>query len=292
MKKIFVPTDFSTCAYYASDVAMALADKVLAEVHFYTRVDVHPLWDGMSPNARKDFPESFSKIQEVKSHFRDLRERYKDSKVRIVTTYSHGDMMGVINRYVDKEDVFMVVMGSSGSSGLKEVILGSNAQKVVKNASCPVMVIKHPPLNMDFKNIVFASDFRPEAKESFKQLIEFAAPFGAHIHLLYIEAPSSFNDAEADQRGNMDEFERMCWKLPCTKHTFGDLNIEMGITHFATDTQADLIAVCNYGRPALQKIFTGSITEALVNHLELPVLTMNTRATNSWVQLTEEDLQA
>ena len=287
MKKILVPTDFSDCATYAADVAVELAETLMAEVHFYTRVEVHPLWDQLSEKAKMDFPESFNRIYEVKLKFQELRNRYQDRKVRLVTSYSHGDLVGVVSRYIDKEDIYLIVMGSSGADGVKEFFFGSNAQKIVKHAHAPVMVIKHPPQTLAFKQIVFASDFREGAKRSFQQLLDFAQAFDPHIHLLRIEAPVPFGRSDLKEKGNMDAFVDMCWRFPCTKHEFGDVSIELGITHFAEDTQADLIAVSHYGKPKTQRMLTGSITEALVNHLELPILTMNTRELNAWYKVHE-----
>ncbi|GAB4408927.1 MAG: universal stress protein [Bacteroidia bacterium] len=289
MKKILVPTDFSDCATYASDLAVRLAEKLMGEVHFYTRLDIHPLWDQLSEKARMDFPESFNRIYEAKLKFQELRKRYEGSNVRIVSSYSHGDLVGVVSRYIDKEDIYMILMGSSGADGVKEFFFGSNAQKIVKHAHAPVMVVKHPAEG-EFKNIVFASDFREGAKKSFQQLLEFAQPFHAHIHLLHIEAPLPFGRSDLETEGDIEAFASMCWRLPYTKHDFRDVNIELGITHFANDTHADLVAVSHYGQPKLKRILTGSITEALVNHLEIPILTMNTRELNAWYKINELEI--
>lgn len=281
MKKILVPTDFSECAMNASDVAMQIARKTSAEVHFYTRVYVHPLWDQLSEKEKMDFPESFSRIQETRDQFRKLRERYRNSSIRIVTSYSHGDLIEVVSRYIEEEDIFLIVMGSQGADGMKEFLFGSNTQKIVRHAHRPVLVVKNTPVNTEFKSIIFASDFREEAKKPFQELIEFGRHFGSHIHLINITTNWTM-ETGVEVRKKMGEFEELCWALPCFIHEAGDLDIESGIERFSTKISADMVAVAHFGKKPIKRIFTGSVTEALVNHLDIPVLTLNHREAQEW----------
>lgn len=276
MKKILVPTDFSECAMNASDVAIQIARKTSAEVHFYTRVHVHPLWDQLSEKEKMDFPESFARIQETRDQFRSLRDRYRSFSIRIVTSYSHGDLIDVVSSYIEEEDIFLIVMGSQGADGMKEFLFGSNTQKIVRHAHRPVLVVKNEPVNTEFKSIIFASDFREEAKKPFQELIEFGRHFGSHIHLVNITTNWTMETGE-EVRNKMEEFEELCWALPCFVHESGDLDIESGIERFSTKINADIVAVAHFGKNPVKRIFTGSVTEALVNHLNIPVLTLNHR---------------
>lgn len=284
MNKILVPTDFSDCAGYAADVAIKLAPKMSAEVHLYTRVAVDPKWSDYDAEIQQKYPESATRIEEAKANLKALKEAYTEDWPSIVTTYSHGDIVEVISTYIDKENIDFIVMGSSGADGIKEAIFGSNAQKIVRHAHCPVMVIKHPVAdkNLNFKNIVFASDFRPEAKAAFHKLINFAQHFGSHIHLVSIASyPAIGVDDKVKFR--MEEFQQMGHEtVKVSLHEFVDFNVELGITHFANEINADLIALANYGKDPIKRIFTGSISETLVNHLEIPILALNTKDLKIW----------
>lgn len=266
---------------HAADVAMQVARRTSAEVHFYTRVHVHPLWDSLSEKEKMDFPESMARIQSTRDNFRKLRERYRGSTIRIVTSYSHGDLVEVVSRYIDQEDIFLIVMGSQGSDGMKEYLFGSNAQKIVRHAHRPVLVVKEAEVNTDFKSIIFASDFQESAKAPFKELIEFGRHFGSHIHLVNISTNWTMENGP-EIRERMEEFEEMCWALPCYIHESGDINIESGIERFAKNINADLVTVAHFGKKPIRRIFTGSITEALVNHLDIPVLTLNYPELEAW----------
>lgn len=289
MKKILVPTDFSACATYASDLAVQWAQKLQAEVHFFSRIHVHPLWDQLSEQGKVDFPESYARIAEVRQQFQALHTRYKDASVFISTSYGHGDLIEILSQYIDQEKIFMIMMGSRGADGMRAFLFGSNAQKVVKHAHCPVMVVKQPPTGAPLKRVVFASDFRPEAMDSFDRLLEIVAPFNAHVHLLHIETDRE--EGEPEGEADMEPFLTKCWRVPHSAHHFGDVNVKLGVVHFATDVQADLVALSHFGKPMMKRILTGSLTESLVNQLDIPIITLNTQGLQPWYTLKLTELE-
>ena len=83
-------------------------------------------------------------------------------------------------------------MGSHGASGFKEMFIGSNTEKVVRTAEVPVLVIKNEHDNFKIDNFVFASDFKNDNKETYRQATELAKAFGAKIHLLFVNTASNF----------------------------------------------------------------------------------------------------
>lgn len=287
MKKILVPTDFSHCAIAAGDLAVDLAVRLQAEVHFYTRIHVHPLWDQLPDRTATDFPESFARISETKKRFSQLRKRYRSRSPQLITSYSHGHLIRVLSRYIDQEHIDLIVMGSHGQHSVGDFLFGSNAQKIVKHAPCPVMVVKQPAEPTQWQHIVFASDFRPEAKQSFAQLLALIAPFDAHLHLVPLAAPASFNQTQEGEQDDeaIEEFTRMCWRHPWTIHELGAAGLATGIQALVQACQADLVAVAHYGQPSLKRIFTCGVTEALINQLEVPVMVLNPGESDSWHQM-------
>jgi len=277
MKYILVPTDFSDCASFASDLAVQIASKTSHGVHFFTRLYIHPLWHELTDEARKDYPESRERIKEAEESFKALKDQYRLSGVPIETSFHAGDIIQNVLRLLDEQDIDLIVMGSSGADGLKEILFGSNAQKLVKYVPRPVVVVKHPldDEQRELKNIIFASDYRESAKKPFEELIEFATAFGSHIHLLHVDMSAPYLDREDTFIERMQDFEKLAWKLPTTIHEVGDIGLEEGITHFAHEIRADMVAVARFGKSPLQRIMTGSVTEALVNHLDIPIMVIN-----------------
>ena len=113
-----------------------------------------------------------------------------------------------ILQHIMNHNIDMVVMRSQGASGLKEFLLGSKAQRVVRMSAAPVLVIKEN-LSEDFqvKKIVFVSDFREEVMDQFKAFVEIAWVLEAKLLLLFVNTPSNFTERRSSSKvGSTDGF--------------------------------------------------------------------------------------
>ncbi len=274
MKYLLVPTDFSDTSFLGADAAMAIAPQMGATVCFFSSIpgkreatffEAHPGEEGQLP-------------LQLQVHFETLRQRYTASGVPIRLVYTHDSLIHGMEAFAKQEDITMIIMGSSGAVGLKS-IFGSNAQRVVNRLTIPVLVVKQARQSYDFKEIVFASDFRREAQAPFKQLVTLAENFGSHIHLLAVSLSDATKVEDYLTEKKMKAFEAMCGSLPVTRHKEGDVDIKGGIKLFANVHNPSVVAMVSHGEPFFQRLFKGgSITEALVNELEQPILTLSTEA--------------
>lgn len=272
MTKLLVPMDFSDVAFFGADAAVHIAPRLGAEVHFFSSVvgpaEGHYYID--DPDNDDDTPAG------LHEQFVALRSRYADSGVSIVTAYSGEELKNGVPHYVKAENVGLVVMGSSGADGLKEFFFGSHAQQMASRLPCPVLVIKHPLSNYDFRTVVFASDFLKEARKPFQHLVELMKPFNAHIHLIHVITPEADKVEEFLANKKMHEFAAMAPGMQVTTHFSGDVDIEGGIIHYANEHRADLIGVVTHGETFWKKLFKGgSVSESILNHAEQPIITFN-----------------
>ena len=163
-------------------------------------------------------------------------------------------------------------MGSRGTSGLEEMLVGSNTEKVVRNSKIPVLVIKREVENFKIENIVFASNFEQKSKVAFQNILDFAALFNSRLHLLKINTIHNFETTTESSdaiRNFINEFDLGDYTL----NIFNDVSVEKGILNFANIIDADVILLNTSGRRGLAHLFTGSIGEDLANHAKLPVIT-------------------
>ena len=174
---------------------------------------------------------------------------------------------------VSKEcDCNLIVMGSKGASGFKEMFVGSNTEKVVRTSETPVLVIKNDHPDFRVRNFVFATDFDGEARKILPQVINFANFFEAKLHLVYINTANNFRSSEeADLQ--MDEFMRDCGFDNYTLNVFNDRTVESGIMNFAKKLDSNLVGIGTHGRSGIAHFFNGSVSEDLVNHANRPVIT-------------------
>src|SRR5690606_4497636 len=99
----------------------------------------------------------------------------------------------------------IIVMGSHGARGFKEMFIGSNAEKVVRTSNIRVLVIKNEHNDFKVNDFVFASDFKKDNKETYKQATDFAKAFGAKIHLLMVNTANNFTTT-AESKKRITEF--------------------------------------------------------------------------------------
>jgi K+-sensing histidine kinase KdpD len=165
-------------------------------------------------------------------------------------------------------------MGSHGASGLKELVMGSNAQKVVQEARTPVLIVKENLKELNIRNMVFASTFLEDVHQPFHLIIDFADLMEAYNNLLYVNVPEQFEESQ-ESESRMKSFLTRCPRGTCSINVFNAETPEKGILQFAEDRGMDVIAIVTHGRKGIKGLFASSLTEKIVNHSALPVLSVN-----------------
>ena len=173
----------------------------------------------------------------------------------------------------DKDSI--VIMGSHGSSGFSEIALGSNAQKVVRDIKNPVYVLKNEVSDFHPKKIVYASSFDEEKmNETLNSVRNICDSYGAELHLLYVNTPSNFRDTASIMRSIQDVAQT--YGVDKSRiHVYNHYMVEYGITDFVKNEKFDLIAVPTHGYQGVMRIINFGIVEALVNHVDVPLVSFN-----------------
>lgn len=271
MKKILVPTDFSECANNATDIAIDIAKHYGAELHFYHFVSVPIDWVHLDFAQNTIYPDVTQEVDRVQKEIKKL-VTYAESKG--VKAYSYVDFdnsTGAVASYAKKNDISFIVMGSHGAKGIQEFFLGSNAQKVVRYAEIPVLIIKTKLDSIHVNDVLFVSDFQEEMTKPFEHVIEFAKVIDAKIHLVYLNTPSDFQRSWVI-RERMESFEKLASGLLAKSEVVNCLFLEEGMEQYCKDNHIGMIAMATHHRKGLSRTFLGSLTEEVVNHMDIPVV--------------------
>ena len=271
MKKILVPTDFSEQAENALKVAAQLAKTYDCEIYLLNIIEL-PIDQVDALTSHSDFPEALFFMKLAHKKFEELKQKDYLKGIKVNETVDFHEIFKGIFHISKKHDIDLIIMGSNGASGLKEMLIGSNTEKVVRTSETPVLVIKHEHKSFQTKNFVFASDFKEESKASYKKSLRFAKIFNANMHLLMVNTPNNFSTtAEAETRINA--FANVFDYPNQSINIYNDNSIESGIRNFSESISADLIGMSTHGRQGISHFFNGSISEDLVNHAKRPVIT-------------------
>lgn len=144
LRTILVPVDFSPCSDKALDYAVAFSEQFGAELVLLHVVEpmVYPENYVAVPTLNEDINTCLMKAAEEKLEAQRERIGVDDSKVKGVTRL--GRPYVEIVDAAKESGADLVILGTHGHTGLKHVLLGSTAERVVRHASCPVLTVRNP----------------------------------------------------------------------------------------------------------------------------------------------------
>ncbi|WP_459210951.1 universal stress protein [Aquimarina rhabdastrellae] len=275
MKKIIVPVDFSEHSEYALAAAAELATQFEAEilaVHMLEMSNTMLIRNNSQAHTESVF---FLKLAEQK--FETFLDKPYLKDIKITPIVKHFKVFSELNELVKEHGADLIIMGSHGVHGLKELFIGSNTERVVRTASVPVLVVKEQLPSIQFKKLVFASNFATEDLEAFRKAEAFSKLIGGKLYPVYINTPSQFESTiEIDNQiksflikadGNLDRLKEVAH--------YSDYNVERGTFNYAAQVDADILAISTHARKGLSHFLYGSIGEDIANHATLPVITFH-----------------
>lgn len=277
MKKILVPTDFSECADHATEVAAQISRKTGATLHLLHVISIPVYGTANSFEFHSKSAEGIFWMKLAKERFEKLLAKPYMQGIETVEILQFENVYSTIASQAKDNDIDMIVMGSHGDSGVHEVFIGSNAEKVVRLVECPVLTIKKRHENFDINTVIFASNFFGEAKDNFKRLFNFVELFDAILHLVKINTPVHFETSSYSHQ-LMDDFIKQ-WDLKnVEKHIHNERSVQIGLNVVSKELDADMIAMETHGKSGITRFFMGSHTEDVVNHIDLPVLSLKIKS--------------
>ena len=275
MKKILVPTDFSDKASHALDLALEFNEKVKGKIILMHVLDLpsssFKVTGEMSiEHAQTLYQGEF--IKGIHDRLAGIKDAMVAQKDHIETKVKYGNPYVNISKEIAEEDVNYIIMGSDGASGLKEFFIGSVAEKVIRHASCPVIIVKGPSKLSGIKSIVFASDLSVEQDLIAEKAKEIQALLDANLHLLKVRTSQNLL-RERGAQIQLEDFAKRNRLDRYTKNTIEAVYSDEGIVAFSEQVGAGLILMGTHGKTGLAHVFGGSRAEDVANESKIPVMT-------------------
>jgi nucleotide-binding universal stress UspA family protein len=165
-----------------------------------------------------------------------------------------------------------VIGGWETKKNLRELVIGSNTQRVVRKSSVPVLVIKNlPTKSFSVKGIVFATTLQGNVLGAFDIVAGLARLWKATVHILVV----NFIERPGDQALIDKVVKELTLPYPDVSTTQSSIEVndeEWGIHQFLEKTGADMMAITKYSKTGF--ILSHSVAEDLVNHEEVPILVL------------------
>ena len=142
VKRILCPTDFSEFSVWALELAMRLARWYQSEItvmHVVPRVLMHPEYFPYMQEPVLPSPDVRKQAQDELDRF---TSEARKAGIPTVARLEEGDSVEEILEYAAELPADLIVMGTRGQGRFKGLLMGSQSQKVVSHANCPVMLVR------------------------------------------------------------------------------------------------------------------------------------------------------
>ena len=287
LKNILFTTDFSPAAAaalpYAGELAKHYGAKLYA-LHVRT-----PVINPMTPPAGWPALEKAAEAEE-----RERRETLRNAIPGIEPTVliEDGDLWTNVKSVVDKKSIGLIVMGTRGLTGFGKLLLGSAAEEIFRDATCPVLTVgPHSPAEPkpggEVTRILYATNFEGSLPAA-EYALSLAQEYQAHLTLLHVieepkvgdlVVPQDLIESSKRHLARMVPLEAELWCVP-------DFVVERGavaekILEVAKDRRADLIVLGIHqasGVPGAASHLPISTAHKVVSHATCPVLTVREAA--------------
>jgi len=265
MNRILVPCDFSAPSKEAVIVATRLAAKAKGEITLLYVIIV-PLQFN---------PLSIAGIEEsVWQSFESMKSELNLHDIKINLKITYGDMVLTAKNVIESEKITLVVMGTRGDSGLHELLIGSNTEKIVRYSPVPVLAVRTAFDLHSIKRILVPTTLALNQTEFMNYVKELQSLFDATLDILSINTPSKFKNYDQSVL-EIEEFVSHYQLKNYSKHIHDYHTEEGGIIEFADSENIDMLAMATHARKGLAHLFNGSVTEKIVNRLDYPVWTFS-----------------
>lgn len=280
MKKILVPIDFSENSINALHVAAEIARKsgaVLEMLHVnLAAIYAAPLSEFVPVAKYNSDDEQYDETasSEMERLKMELIADPAYANLNITTRVEEGYLHSSLRNVVNEDKVDLVVMGTKGSSGLNEFLIGSNTEKVVRTSPCPVLAVPAHIQKFAPKIVLMPSTLKDNQAGVFQYLAQWEKLFPFLVKVLYFNNPMNLpTDGSVEARKNRLAESAGLKKTDVilTAETFFEENTILGT---ADQCNAELIVMGTHQRQGLSHLIFGSITEDTVNHSQIPVLSV------------------
>ena len=272
MKRILVPVDFSPYSDKALQLAVLLARRTGAKLRLVHCVYTPLEWNNLTVRQQEQYPETVARTVDAEIALSALAETRQLQRVDLEFRVVHGTPYRQITNQATLFKADLIVMGTHGNENNDRPFIGSNSQRVMRLALCPVMSVKPDARVKTWKKVVFAADFEANPSHAFERLLPLIDDLGSRVHLLFVNTPGRFRTT-LQAEAHMQTFARKFPNLAFTFEVFNHLDIQSGVIDFLKKAGVDCLIMATHNREHAPVYQLGQ-TEAVLFHTNIPVISL------------------
>jgi nucleotide-binding universal stress UspA family protein len=278
--RIVCPTDFSPGSEHALRFATTLAlqhDSELIVLHsWYLPPSAYSLEYPFPPEVTQQI------IADAQQRLDAALESARAMGAKKVSgALVSGIPASEITTLLDNRGADLCVIGTHGRTGIKRVLLGSVAEKVVRHAHCSVLVVPLDSAPSPFKSVLVPTDFSASAEYATSVAASLVDPHGTLRLLHCVELPVMYgapfaipleydNSTKELLAAEAAKLKTQTTAKIITTYRIGSPGPET--LQSLDDTATDLVVTGSHGRTGVKRALLGSVAEKIVRHAGCPVL--------------------
>jgi nucleotide-binding universal stress UspA family protein len=275
MKKVLIPTDFSETARDAFIYAQSLLDgkAEMTVLHAY-----HPQVDPMYPYMANPSEGFFKEKEEFLNDWTKelITDKNEEACVDTATKVSTklvvaGSPYAIVEK---SKEVDLIVMGSTGESGILEIAFGSTATHVARFGECPVLLVPKGYTFKGYKKILYASNVEDNEELMLQKLVELVGDFKPEISLVHVEKNKE-EDYEVVSENYKQFIQHKMHNLLIKYVEVESKETIKGLQHYANDNEIDLIVMTTKQRSWLEELFHKSVIKEMVLNAVVPIMVLH-----------------
>lgn len=281
MKKILIPTDFSSNAKDALLYTLGFLKGQAADIQLVNVV--RPIMVDTIDSAMVNAKATELVVEQTEKNLETIRElieqnptEYSAEKIKLSTRVKIGDVIAEINKAAADHNAELIVLGTRGEGySLSDKVLGTISTKLIKSASCPLMLIPKGYAFDKLDNLVFATNLDTGDPYELNRALKMLQPYSPLVNVIYVKHP--YTDQELDTR--VDSFAKyMIDHSPAIKTTFHiepSREVETSLSDYVLKENAELLVMHRTQKGFINRLLNGSHTKKIVSKTTTPLLILN-----------------
>jgi len=273
MTRILIPTDFSENSLTAIRYALILykdlkctfylLNSYMPPVYHTEYLMGSPAQIGLGDIAQQNSQDNLENLKgQLKSEFNNPLHTF-------ITHSALNVLSSEVTRTVEAEKIEIVIMGTQGATGAKEILLGTNTVHVIKNTKCPVLAI---PSGFEYEvpeQILFPNDFEVFLnKDSLSQLLKIVNSHISQVNVMHVFTGHSLNPV---QEKNKKQLANILSKNGFF-HEVASNEIITAINEFQVKQKINLLAMVQNKHTFLERLFIEPVIKKIGFHVTVPFL--------------------
>jgi len=282
METILCPTDFSPASqnvlHYAAQLSRQVSARLVLFHNIYEPADTVFVTTGGASYAEPI--RDFDYRQALQQKLNNLKAKLERENGDIGTDYeirlAYGLSKETIPQVAEEIHADMIIMGKEQVKGLEKILIDSVTEAVIKQASCPVLIIPHKTHFKPPQKVVFATDLQGEPFTDVSYVLQLTAQFEAEIlflHILPNDLPPTHDRAQA----NLEQLQKRLSYDKVSFHTEVNPDIAVGISRFTRRHKGDMLVMAYHPQSFWQQLFSREHTQEMTYHSRLPLLVLHYR---------------